>query len=91
MWTQIVGKIRLALTRLINQWWNVPLHVNARGLTTSPIPYRNHPCELWFDFLDQQLVLQLSAGGTQVAPAQAYVGRGFLPGGHGHSLDKQLS
>ena len=60
MWTQIVGKVRLALTPLINHWWNVPLYVNTRGLTTSPIPYRNRPFELWFDFLDHQLVLQTS-------------------------------
>ncbi len=62
MWTQVVGKIRLALTPLINHWWNVPLYVNARGLTTSPIPYRDRPFELWFDFLDQELVLQMSNG-----------------------------
>jgi hypothetical protein len=68
MWTQIVGKIRLAFTPLINHWWNVPLYVNARGLTTSPIPYRNHPFELSFDFLDQQLVLQLSEGSCKSLP-----------------------
>jgi Family of unknown function (DUF5996) len=68
MWTQIIGKTRLALTPLINHWWNVPLYVNARRLTTSPIPYRNHPCELWFDFLDQQLVLQSSAGARKSLP-----------------------
>ena len=62
MWTQIVGKIRLALTPLINHWWNVPLYVNARGLTTSPIPYGDRTFELWFDFLDQELVLQMSNG-----------------------------
>ena len=39
MWTQIVGKVRLALTPKTNHWWNVPLYVTARGLTTSPIPY----------------------------------------------------
>ena len=39
MWTQIVGKIRLALTPPINHWWHVPLYVTARGLTTSAIPY----------------------------------------------------
>lgn len=68
MWTQIVGKIRLALTPLINHWWNVPLYVNARGLTTSPIPYHHRPFELWFDFLDQQLVLQLSEGTRKSLP-----------------------
>lgn len=62
MWTQIVGKIRLALTPLINHWWNVPLYVSARGLTTSPIPYRNRPFEMWFDFLDHQLVLSICDG-----------------------------
>ena len=40
MWTQIVGKIRLEQTPLVNHWWNVPLYVSARGLTTSPMPYR---------------------------------------------------
>jgi len=68
MWTQIIGKIRLALTPLINHWWNVPLYLNARGLTTSPIPYRDHPFELSFDFLDQQLVLQLSDGACKSLP-----------------------
>jgi Family of unknown function (DUF5996) len=68
MWTQIVGKIRLAFTPLINHWWNVPLYVNARGLTTSPIPYSNRPFELWFDFLDHQLVVQLSEGTRKSLP-----------------------
>jgi hypothetical protein len=68
MWTQIVGKIRLALTPLINHWWNVPLYVNARGLTTSPIPYSNMPFELSFDFLDHQLVLHVSGGLRKVFP-----------------------
>lgn len=62
MWTQIVGKIRLALTPLVEHWWNVPLYVNARGLTTSLIPYHPRPFELSFDFIDHQLVLQASDG-----------------------------
>jgi Family of unknown function (DUF5996) len=68
MWTQIVGKIRLALTPLINHWWNVPLYVNTRGLTTSAIPYGHTPFELWFDFLDHQLVLQTCEGSHKVLP-----------------------
>jgi hypothetical protein len=68
MWTQIVGKVRLALTPLINQWWNVPLYVTARGLTTSPIPCHDTPFELWFDFLDHQLVLQLCDGSRKTLP-----------------------
>jgi hypothetical protein len=68
MWTQIVGKVRMALTPLVNHWWNVPLYVSARGLTTSPIPYRNSPFEIWFDFIDHQLVLQTSDGSRQTLP-----------------------
>jgi hypothetical protein len=51
MWTQIVGKVRLALTPLVNHWWNVPLYVGARGLTTSAIPYAGLVFEVRFDFL----------------------------------------
>ncbi len=68
MWTQIVGKVRMALTPLVNHWWNVPLYVNARGLTTSSIPYRATPFEIWFDFLDHQLVLQLCDGSRKALP-----------------------
>ena len=71
MWTQIVGKVRLALTPLVNHWWNVPLYVNARGLTTSTIPYGNTPFELWFDFIDHQLVLQKSDGARGSLPLTA--------------------
>lgn len=39
LWTQIVGKVRLANTPLVNHWWNVPLYVTARGLTTSLMPH----------------------------------------------------
>ena len=46
MWTQVVGKVRLALTPLVNHWWNVPLYVTARGLTTSRIPYGARAFEL---------------------------------------------
>ena len=40
LWTQIVGKVRLAQAPLVNHWWQVPLYVTARGLTTSPMPMR---------------------------------------------------
>src|SRR5258708_25340138 len=58
MWTQIVGKVRLALTPLVNHWWNVPLYVNARGLTTSAIPWGKGVFKLQFDFLDHRLALE---------------------------------
>ncbi len=62
MWTQIVGKVRLGLTPLVNHWWNVPLYVSAKGLTTSRIPYDDRAFEIWFDFRDHQLVLETSDG-----------------------------
>jgi Family of unknown function (DUF5996) len=71
MWSQIVGKVRLALTPVVNHWWNVALYVSARGLTTSAIPYRNAAFEIWFDFIDHQLVLQTSDGSRKTLPLVA--------------------
>jgi hypothetical protein len=65
MWTQVVGKVRLALTPLINHWWEVPLYVNARGLTTSAIPYGDRIFEVQFDFIDHQLIVQTSWGSSK--------------------------
>jgi hypothetical protein len=62
IWTQMVGKVRLKLTPLVNHWWNVPLYVTARGLTTSLIPYGQRAFELSFDFLKHELVLETSDG-----------------------------
>jgi hypothetical protein len=60
MWTQIVGKVRLALSPRINHWWEVPLYVTARGLTTSPIPYQRGIFEIQFDFIRHQLLIRTS-------------------------------
>jgi hypothetical protein len=60
MWTQIVGKIRLALTPLENHFWNVALYLSPRGLTTSPIPYRGRTFEIQFDFVNHRLELRTS-------------------------------
>src|ERR1700754_2439439 len=58
MWTQIVGKIRLALTPWINHSWHVTLYVTARGLTTSPIPYGNRTFQIDFDFIGHEVKIQ---------------------------------
>ena len=58
LWTQIVGKIRLKQTPLMNQWWNVPLYVTARGLTTSVIPCDDKAFSIDFDFLSHKLIVQ---------------------------------
>ena len=57
MWSQIVGKVRLALSPKLNHWWEVPLYVNAVGLTTSPIPYAGGIFEIQFDFIDHTLII----------------------------------
>ena len=68
MWTQIVGKIRLAQTPLVNHWWNVPLYVSARGLTTTAMPYGDIFFEMEFDFIDHKLEITCSHGqSTSVA------------------------
>lgn len=55
MWTQIAGKIRLALSPHVNHWWEVPLYISPRGLTTSPIPCAHGNFEINFDFIDHKL------------------------------------
>jgi len=68
MWSQIIGKIRLAQTPLINHWWNVPLYVTPRGLTTSAIPYHDRSFEIDFDFIDHQLLFKCSDGAADSLP-----------------------
>ncbi len=68
MWTQIVGKIRLGLAPLQNHWWNVAFYVNARGLTSSPIPYQNGAFEIQFNFIDHRLELRTSNDDDRAFP-----------------------
>lgn len=77
MWTQIVGKVRMRLTPLLNHWWNVPLYVTARGLSTSRIPYRDRAFELRFDFVAHQLVLEASDGMAAALPLAPRTVAGF--------------
>jgi hypothetical protein len=65
MWTQVVGKVRLALSPLVNHWWEVPLYVDACGLTTSAIPYGNGIFEVQFDFIEHRLIIQTSWGASK--------------------------
>jgi len=62
LWTQIIGKVRLALAPMINHWWQVTLYVTSRGLTTSPMPYGTRTFQIEFDFLDHQLRIETSDG-----------------------------
>ena len=66
MWTQIVGKVRLALSPKINHWWEVPLYVTSLGLTTSPIPYDGGIFEIHFDFIHHKLFMRTSQDAERV-------------------------
>lgn len=68
LWTQIVGKVRLALTPWLNHGWQVPLYVSARGLATSPIPAGAQAIDMEFDFVDHRLVCRASGGGLETVP-----------------------
>jgi hypothetical protein len=68
MWTQIVGKIRLAATPLLNHWWNSTLFVTPRGLTTSMIPNGSDALQIDFDFVAHELVIITSRGGRSTIP-----------------------
>jgi Family of unknown function (DUF5996) len=65
MWTQIVGKLRLALSPPQNHYWHSTLYVSARGLTTSPMPYGAELVQIDFDFLDHRLLIDTSWGARQ--------------------------
>ena len=62
MWTQIVGKVRMARAPLTNHWWNVPLYVSARGLTTTLIPAGPRAFQIDFDFVAHRLDIVVSDG-----------------------------
>ena len=62
LWTQIVGKVRLAHAPMMNHWWQSPLYVTSRGLTTSLIPCGGISFQIDFDFVDHILRLQTSNG-----------------------------
>ena len=64
MWTQVVGKVRLAQAPHVNHWWQVPLYVTPRGLTTSPMPYGNSTFQVDFDFVGHRLRIGTSLSNT---------------------------
>ncbi len=62
LYLQIAGKIRLALFPPMNHWWNVPLYVSTKGLTTRPIPFGFGNFEIEFDFIEHALKITTSSG-----------------------------
>ncbi len=69
-WTQVVGKVRLALAPMLNHWWQVALYVTSRGLTTSPIPYQGMTFDVSFDFIDHALSIETSNGSSETFALQ---------------------
>lgn len=94
MWTQIVGKVRLALCPLINHWWEVPFYVTARGLTTSLIPYASCVFEVQFDLADHCLYIDTSwgdCGSLQLKPRSvADFYRTFMDTLHSLGIDVKI-
>ncbi len=71
LWTQIVGKVRMANTPLVNHWWNVPLYVTARGLTTSLVPHPTGPAfQIDFDLFDHRLEIRTATGDGRSLPLE---------------------
>ncbi len=70
LWTQIVGKVRLAAAPPQNHWWNVTLYLDARGLTTRRMPHPEGEFEVLFDFVSHELVVRTSAGEVESFPLE---------------------
>ncbi len=66
LWTQIVGKVRLAQTPWLNHGWQVPLYVTARGLGTGPIPAGSEILDIEFDFVGHRLLARSSRGNEEI-------------------------
>jgi len=71
LWTQIVGKVRMASTPLMSHWWNVTFFVTARGLTSPLMPHDDRAFQIDFDFIDQQLVITVADGASTSIPLVA--------------------
>ena len=89
LWTQVVGKIRLAQTPWTNHSWHVTLYVTSRGLTTSPIPYGTRTFEMVFDFLDHELRILTGEGAVESVRLARAAGRRLLSGRVGATRDSR--
>src|ERR1700692_2847455 len=70
LWTQVVGKVRLAQTPWLNHSWHVPLYVTARGLSTSLIQHPGGGFDMEFDFVASALTLRVSTGAEASTPLE---------------------
>ena len=71
LWTQIVGKVRIALTPLVNHWWNASFLVTARGLAAKAMPYAGRTLDITFDFTNHRLLIEASDGRVETIGLKA--------------------
>ena len=71
MWSQVVGKTKLLLCPWLNQWWQIALVLDARGLTTGPMPYGGRSIQVDFDLVDHNLSIRDTLGGVETLPLVA--------------------
>jgi hypothetical protein len=94
LWTQIVGKTRLALAPMVNHWWQVPLYVSPRGLTTSWMPHGDAGFSVEFDFIDHELEIQSDDGRSfsmELAPRSvADFYQSYMAGLHSLGIDVRI-
>ena len=95
LWTQIVGKVRMALAPRLDHWWHVSLSVTPRGLTTTTIPYGHRSFQVDFDFVDHRLRVSTSDPGSFTMALEpksvARFYREFMDGLRGLAIDVQIS
>src|SRR6202012_1954917 len=65
LWTQVAGKVRIALMPLVNHWWNATFAVNARGLAALATPFPGGSFDIVFDLVDHRLVVATSDGRSE--------------------------
>jgi hypothetical protein len=68
MWMQVVGKVQLELTPLVNHWWNVSFLLTARGVESQALHFSGGTLQIRFDFLDHNLVFATSSGANRTLP-----------------------
>jgi Family of unknown function (DUF5996) len=94
MWTQIVGKVRMALSPPLNHWWHITLYVTSRGMTTLAIPYGERDFEIDFDFVEHRLVVTDSDGQAFTLPLEpmsvARFYREFMAGLRGIGIEVHI-
>jgi hypothetical protein len=77
LWSQIVGKVRLARSPWVNHSWHVTLYVTPRGLTTTAIPHQTQTFQIDFDLIDHRLVIEVSDGSTAAFPLEGHTVASF--------------